>query len=698
VTQLALLLALGLIGLVLSFVFGRLEVKRGPVSATVKRLEGALERASVAVLRLGALRGLALLVVPAAGLTGFALVGHEPGPVSPIGSAAFCAVALLGGALTAILQARLTLGLGARAASSAAAAAARGSARAMRPLLRASGAAAVFSEGLGLFGVAAAFASLYAVLGGFAAPGGNPALAAAVVKLLPSFALGAAVCALALAREGSVAASAARIGGAHTAEREASLEAGDPRDPALLAGLVGHQVGELLPRSLTTYVCGLSATVSAALLAVSGAAGDNALTCLVLVLVVRAFGSVGSVCGVLAARATDEEAPSRALFRGQASALLVALFGLGSSLYWLQREHFGVLLGAGALGLFATALVSQLAWLPLRRGTSTARHVLEARASGDAAAIVRAAGSGLSRLWPALLLPALALAVGERFLGQSAPAGLLIVSFVAGAIALSPFALAVSGFGLLVDQTRGVAALARLDVESRARKERLDEASTVGRAMGSTHASLVLAASLLLGLVALLGSAPLKLTGSLGLAALATAAGVSLVLLFGARAAGSAVTGARLVATEVERQLRELPRQQGVTVVPADFTPSYRACVDASFAAARGASMPEAALLLLTPFLLGLLLRAGSQPPLTEPLIGFGVAAVLSGVVYALAARGTQAVLAELRRRTRSTESGSGSLAFSTYGELVGVTAAASVEALVCALALTVLCLAALLS
>jgi hypothetical protein len=197
VIQLALLLALGLLGLVLSFVFGRLEVKRGPVSATVKRLEGALERASVAVLRLGALRGLALLAVPAAGLTGFALLS-EPGLVSPIGSAAFCSIALLGGAVTTILQARLTLGLGARAASSAAAAAARGSMRAMRPLLRASGAAAVFSEGLGLFGVAAAFASLYAVLGGFATPGGNPALAAAIAKLLPAFALGAAVSALAL--------------------------------------------------------------------------------------------------------------------------------------------------------------------------------------------------------------------------------------------------------------------------------------------------------------------------------------------------------------------------------------------------------------------------------------------------------------------------------------------------------------------
>jgi hypothetical protein len=92
-----------------------------------------------------------------------------------------------------------------------------------------------------------------------------------------------------------------------------------------------------------------------------------------------------------------------------------------------------------------------------------------------------------------------------------------------------------------------------------------------------------------------------------------------------------------------------------------------------------------------------LLLELGAEHRMPEPLIGFGVAAVLSGVVYALAARGTHAVLGELRRRTRG-DAGSGGLAFSTYGELVGITAAASIEALVCALALTVLCLAALLS
>ncbi|HEX2870341.1 MAG TPA: sodium/proton-translocating pyrophosphatase [Polyangiaceae bacterium] len=698
-TQLALLLALSLIGVVLSFGFGRLEVKRGQVSATVKRAEGALERAGVAVLRLGAARGLALAVVPALGLATFALLGGERGSVPAVGRAAFLVVAVLAGAASALVQARLALGLGTRAASAAAGAVARGSARAMRPLIRAAAAVAIFGEGFGVLGVAAAFASLYAVRGGFAAAGGSPDLGAEVVRMLPAFALGAAVTALALSREGSIAATAARIGASQAGELDSSSEGRDARDPALLAELVGHLTGELLPRALTSYVCGLCASVSAALLALSSSAtAKSALSWLVLMVLVRGFGAIGSVCGVLAARASDEEAPLLALWRGLGSALAVSLFGLGAALFWLEREHMLPLFAAGALGLASMALVGLLSWLPLRRGPSTTRELNDARASGEAASIARGAGSGLAGLWPALVVPAVALAGLERAVGQSVPAGLLLVAFAAGALALAPFALSLAGFGLLATHARGVVTLARLEVEPR-RRGRLEEASVLGSAAGATHASLALALSLLLGLLSL--TTPQAPAGSLGVAAFATVGGVVLVLVLAARATRSAVHGARLVSVEVERQLREFPRQQGVLSVPADFTPSYKGCVEAAFDAARAASSLELGSLLAAPFLLGALLHFGASPTRNTPLLGFALAALLAGLVFALGGRATRATLGELRRRLARSEAGAAPRAATeaeSFGELVGVTAASSVEALALVLALTVLCLAPLLS
>lgn len=696
--QLALLLALGLTGLVLSFAFGRFEVKRSPVSATVKRAEGALERAALVLLRLCAGRALPLLLVPAAGLSLFAMLGKGDGALSSAGRAVFLVLALAAGAGSSLLHARFALGLGARAASSATAAISRKSTLALRPLLRASVAIAVFGDAWGLLGIAAAFGAAYALGGGFAGATPNLALVAETAALLPAFALGAAVAALVLTREGSVAASAADVGGTPGAEL-GDAESGDARDPALLARLLGQLVGELLPRTLASYVCGLTITVTTARLAVSnGISGTSATATLIVVALVRAFGGLGSICGVLSARARDDEAPHAALVRGAVSAFVVAGFGLGAALFWLERPHFLPLLGAGLLGLSCSMLVAPLSWWPLQKRT-TARELADARQAGEAAAIVRGAGAGVTGFWPALVVPALALSLAEQALSGSVPSGSVLVIFVSGALALGPFALSLSGFGALSAQARGVAALSRLELEPARRSNKLDEASAWSKLAGSTHTSLALALSALLGLLSLVDAAP-RVDARVGGAALALGFGLSLVLVFGARASRSAVQGARLVAVEVERQLRELPSKQGIASVPADYTPSYKACVEAAFTAARGAPLAELGVLLVAPFALGALLLTGGGAASLRALSSFGIAAVVAGLILTLGGRATRAALGELRRRLRSSDlspSPTTGAEVQSFGDLVGVTTAASAEALALVLALTVLCLAPLL-
>ena len=100
-------------------------------------------------------------------------------------------------------------------------------------------------------------------------------------------------------------------------------------------------------------------------------------------------------------------------------------------------------------------------------------------------------------------------------------------------------------------------------------------------------------------------------------------------------------------------------------------------------------------------------LHIGSFVDLASPtqkasLVGFGVAAVLAGLVLSLGGRATRGTLSELRRRLFRQEGGQAPRAAAeaeaeSFGELVGVTAATSVEALSLVLALTVLCLAPLL-
>ena len=99
--------------------------------------------------------------------------------------------------------------------------------------------------------------------------------------------------------------------------------------------------------------------------------------------------------------------------------------------------------------------------------------------------------------------------------------------------------------------------------------------------------------------------------------------------------------------------------------------------------------------------MLGALLHFGSTPVRNAPLVGFALAALLAGLVFALGGRATRATLAELRRRLARNEAGAAPRAAAeaeSFGELVGVAAASSVEALALVLALTGLCLAPLLS
>lgn len=702
-TQLALLLALGFIGLVLSFALARLEVRRGPIAPTVKRIEGAVDRACQALLWRSGRRVLVLLLVPAAGLVACCLLFTKAGgPVSPAGRAAFACIALVAGGLSAFVHARLALALGVRACSVATAAAARGSSLTLRPLLRASGALAVFGEGLGLLGVGAAFALLYAVRGGFAQTLGSTELTLDVVRLLPAFALGAAVSALAIAGEGSSLSVAALVGGGQAVEREAELTAQDPRNPAALVELIGDQVGGLLPRALAGYVAGLAATVGASCwsLTLVKDATYPPLTCLLLLLVVRAFGVVGSMCGVFAARADESEAMERALWRGQLSALLVALFGLGAGLYWLRISPFLPLFLAGAAGLAIASVVSRLLFLPLSRGASKARETADARGLSDGAAIALGLGSGISSLLPVLLLPPVGLWLVERLHLESAatPAAqsVLLVTFVAGLVATAPFSLAVAGFGLLSAAAQSVAALARLDGERRS-SARLGEVGTIGGGAAGAHGSLVLAVSLLLGLYALAG--PALPTAPRGLGWSALLAGIILVLGFGMRAARGALLGARGVADEVKRQLRDLPRQDGALAVPQDFAPSYKACVDCALASVRQGSLLVPLLALLAPFLLAALTLTLHELSPLSALSSFASAAVLSGLIFALACRATRAALHEARSRSRSSAEGrplaGGSLA--GFGDVLGVAAATSVEALIGTVALSILALTALL-
>jgi hypothetical protein len=343
--------------------------------------------------------------------------------------------------------------------------------------------------------------------------------------------------------------------------------------------------------------------------------------------------------------------------------------------------------------LTLTTLLGLLAWLPLRRSVAAAREP-ERHATSAATLIMRGASSGFGSLWAVLLAPALLLALAERVDG-AASGTLLLTTFVAGALALGPLSLALGGLGTLATPSRSVAALARLELEPTRRHGGFDEAVALGDRAGAAQGAIALGLGLWLGLLAFPSASGATASSNVGLAALATALGVTCVVVFGARAARGAIAAARLVGAEVERQL---PEARHGAPIPTDFSPSYKGCLDALTDSARSLPWLEVAALLLSPFALAALLRQTGSA-LTPTLLAFGLATLVTGVVVSLGGRATRAVLAEQRKRARAaTDAGAAALADAdAFGALLGVTATANIEALVLSLALTVICLAPLL-
>jgi Na+/H+-translocating membrane pyrophosphatase len=161
----------------------------------------------------------------------------------------------------------------------------------------------------------------------------------------------------------------------------------------------------------------------------------------------------------------------------------------------------------------------------------------------------------------------------------------------------------------------------------------------------------------------------------------------------------SAVRCGREVTSEVERQLRKFPREHGVSLIPSDFSPSYKACIDLSSRLAFVRLGPQALGALAVPAALALGLRLGYGGPertqAVEGLMSCVLFSALTGFAAALAFDVARATLASGCRSARSQASGEpiSSVASDGAGDLFGHAAGPATQALLMGTA--ALCLAA---
>jgi K(+)-stimulated pyrophosphate-energized sodium pump len=643
--ELALIFVLELCGLVLGLALARVAFASTPDLA-VRRVLSALERATRAFLA----RALARVASAAALLSALVL---SLGFASAQGHAAVMSVSGL--SLGAALASLAGLGagwLGSRTAMAVIVGAGGRFDWAVGAAFRGAGATAIFAQALAVAGALALLGGGYWLGHAPGVPAGE--LSASAVLGLPGYALGSCLAALVLHRTAGAYAAAARGGVLRGVLLDAEVARHETKNPALVSSLVGERL-EHATAVARLFATSALAAVAAVELAI-GLQAKGALETRVIAfpLLLWAFGLVANGAGLLVARSLEAQGASPALARGQLTAGTVLLVGMLGGGAWLFPDSWTWLAGAGAAGSLAGAFAPYGMVRAFARRRGPMREALDGLGVGAGWAQASAFGFGLAHAAFGLAVLALAGVAAERLGGASGiPGGeqlaLMLAAF--GALAWSPYALAVEAGSGVAETARGVAALAGADAEAQSRIQRLADSSQVASAVARAHLGL---ADGLAVLAAALALTTASIQSPLG--ALVWALGVLGVVLVIA-AAGLALTrftrGAREVAVEVERQLGG----SGLNGPPEARSPSYRSCEELAGRVALSGAGSEVGSLLAGPVLLGIATRLvyrGSGPRLAaEALATLVAGAAVTALGVALAVDGARAVLAGARRANR---------------------------------------------
>jgi Na+/H+-translocating membrane pyrophosphatase len=656
-TELGFIAALEIGGLLLALTMTRAPGTREP-GASVYRIISAVERATRSFLARtrGALAGAALLTIAAVAAT-YALCGR-------IGVSFLVIGGIGAGAVLTGVAALLSASVTGRAAGTTHASARLGFNAALAAALRSGGAVGIGTETLSTLGALALFALTFLAEGGRMVDTTDSPSLVNPCLVVTGYALGSALAALVVGRAGALYQSGAEAGRGRTTFDSNDLN--DPRNPALVAGLVGDHVGPVATGSAALFA--LSATATAATFVGARSFGisvDDELRAAALPLVMRSFGLVGCAAGTLAARADEAQGQGLALLRGLACALAIALFGIAGGSYWLVPGDFSYVATSGVLGLAAAALPCVVSLSLADRRAAPIRTAVEALRDGGSARFGSSIGYGLERgLAPLALLIAFAIvagALGER----GAPGGGTLTGvsvFTLSLLCVAPFALTVLGMSAIAKSARSTGALAKLDTESAWRLQRLDD---VGFLASGPARGYLFTAQALAALPAIAGS--FAAGGALGLgrssAFLCAALAALAVLSHASHSLRGASRTADEVALEVERQVSS-PNPGPTGGGPETHAPSYRACEELTQKAASEGLLFAAgravAPLVLLGIGLGLVYRVGGSRLAAAALSTFVATAAVVALGAALAVDGARTVhggsrrLARLERETRA--------------------------------------------
>ncbi|MBW7888014.1 MAG: sodium-translocating pyrophosphatase [Bacteroidetes bacterium] len=536
---------------------------------------------------------------------------HDPATTSDL--ALWTTISFLFGAACSVAAGYMGMWTSIRTNIRTASAATKGMNGALQTALRGGAVSGFFVVAMSLLGVAGLFA-LIDWMGIVTEPSKIP-------LLIVGYGFGASFVALFAQLGGGIYTKAADVGADLVGKVEAGIPEDDPRNPAVIADLVGDNVGDCAGRGADLFESTAAENIGAMILAAGlfkanadFFTGQTLLGVLLFPLVARAFGIIASIVGILAVKTNDQEDPMNALNRGFYVTAVLAMVGFYIASRWLLGDeyYFNFFL-AGVIGVLTSLAFVFLTQYYTEYKYRPVKSIAEQSKTGPATNIIAGIAVGMeSTGYPVLVISAAL--ISAYFLGEHSglkDAGLFGTAVATmGMLGTAAYILAMDTFGPITDNAGGIVEMSRQPEEIRRKTDRLDavgnttKALTKGYAVGSAALAAFLLFSAYFDEVRNYGFSLTHIDLSKPAVFVGAMLGAMLVFIFSSLAIKAVGRAAYAVINNVRDQFKNNPG-----IMQGTSKPDYGQCVDIVTRAALKEMILPGLLVVFMPIVVGILFK-----------------------------------------------------------------------------------------
>jgi K(+)-stimulated pyrophosphate-energized sodium pump len=475
----------------------------------------------------------------------------------------------------------------------------------------------MLTDGLGLLG-----GTLIFIIFGKAAP-----------DALLGFGFGGTLLALFMRVGGGIFTKAADVGADLVGKVEHDIPEDDPRNPAVIADLVGDNVGDCAGMAADIFESYEVTIVSALILGLSLWHITGDLKWIVFPLLVRGIGVLSSVFGTYFVKGTgNNQNPMAAINKGFYTSAAISIFGFG--LLAMGYMHEWRAFASTLAGVVLAIIIDKVTEYFTDYEKAPVASIARSTKTGAATTILSGLAVGLeSSVWSVLVIAITIMVAVGIYWGQPVAFVLYGVAMTGiGMLTLTGNNVAMDSFGPIVDNAGGIGEMAKFPEKAQQILAKLDATGNTTKAItkGVAIGSAVIAAVSLFGafITDVQKINPLALNSGIRISEPIVFVGLliggAIPFLFSSLLIKSVSRTASSIVNEVRRQFKEMH-----LLTSKDAKPDYSKPIALCTTAAQKELLPIGAIAVLAPILVGLLLRE-------EALGAFLAGVILSGQLLAV--------------------------------------------------------------